>query len=164
MKFGSFSLVLLFIALFCSQAIAQEIVTLNKISELDDIRKANSGKVILINMWASWCKPCVEEFPDLVKLYHNYKNENFELILISLDFKEEVDSKVIPFLKKNNVDFPTYYIDVKNNAEDIINYFDKKWEGAIPASFIYDKNNAMVEAVIGSRNYNFFEAVIKKIL
>ena len=153
-----------FIALFCSQAMPQEIVTLDKISDIDVIRKANSGKVVLINLWASWCKPCVEEFPDLVKLYRNYKNENFELILISLDFKEEVDSKVIPFLKENNIDFSTYYIDVKNNVEDIINYFDKKWEGAIPASFIYDRNNTMVEVVIGGHHYSFFEAIIKKIL
>jgi thiol-disulfide isomerase/thioredoxin len=142
----------------------QEVVTLNKISDLDAIRNANAGKVLLVNLWASWCKPCVEEFPHLVKLYNDYKVENFELILISLDFKEEIDSKVIPFLKKNNIDFPTYYIDAKNNVEDIINYFDKKWEGAIPATFIYDRNNKMVETVIGGHNYSFFETLIRKIL
>jgi thiol-disulfide isomerase/thioredoxin len=164
MKIKIFTVILLFILLSWSKAMTQEVVTLNKISDLDAIRNANAGKVLLVNLWASWCKPCVEEFPHLVKLYNDYKVENFELILISLDFKEEIDSKVIPFLKKNNIDFPTYYIDAKNNVEDIINYFDKKWEGAIPATFIYDRNNKMVETVIGGHNYSFFETLIRKIL
>jgi len=164
MRIKIFTVILLFILLSWSKAMTQEVVTLNKISDLDAIRNANAGKVLLVNLWASWCKPCVEEFPHLVKLYNDYKVENFELILISLDFKEEIDSKVIPFLKKNNIDFPTYYIDAKNNVEDIINYFDKKWEGAIPATFIYDRNNKMVETVIGGHNYSFFETLIRKIL
>jgi len=164
MKIKIFTVILLFILLSWTKAMTQEVVTLNKISDLDAIRNANAGKVLLVNLWASWCKPCVEEFPHLVKLYNDYKVENFELILISLDFKEEIDSKVIPFLKKNNIDFPTYYIDAKNNVEDIINYFDKKWEGAIPATFIYDRNNKMVETVIGGHNYSFFETLIRKIL
>lgn len=149
---------------FHSLLFSQELVTLNKISDLDALRSSNSGKVVLINLWASWCKPCVEEFPELVRLYRQYKEQDFVLILVNLDSQEEVNSKVIPFLKSNNVDFTTYYIDAENKVDDIIDYFDKKWEGAIPATFIYGKNNVMIESIIGGHNYNFFESVIKKLL
>lgn len=164
MKIIRILVVTLLLILFNSQIFSQELITLNKISELDALRNANSGKVVLINLWASWCNPCVKEFPDLVRLYQEYKNQDFVLIFINLDFKEEVNSKVIPFLKNNNVDFTTYYLDVKDKVDDVINYFDKKWEGAIPATFIYDRNNIMVQSIIGKHDYNFFEAVIKKFL
>ncbi len=148
---------------FSLYAFSQEILPLEKISQLDKIKEENSGKVVLYNFWASWCKPCVHEFPDLVKLYNKYKDKGFALIFISLDDTEEIESKVKPFLKKNNVDFVTYYNSI-SNIEDLINYFDKDWEGAIPSTYIYDKKGKQVNKFLGSREYSFFESEIKKYL
>jgi len=140
---------------------AQQITSLKNTSELDEILNSNKGKVLLFNFWATWCKPCVEEFPDLIKLYNNYKDKNFKIILISIDFKEDIYTKLIPFLKQNNVYFETYFDDFIKQ-EDLIDYFDKNWEGGIPSTYIFNKNGIEESKFLGNKDYAFFEKEIKK--
>ena len=108
-------------------------ITLN---ELNDIIKNREGKVLLINIWATWCVPCKEEFPDLIKISDKY-NEQIELIGISIDFPDEVESKIIPFLNKLKPNFINF-VNVESDAEKFINNLNPKWSGAIPATFFYD--------------------------
>ena len=86
----------------------------------------NKGKVILVNFWAHWCKPCKEEFPDLVKIHNDFQNENFSLIFVSLDFDEALENNTIPFLKEQGVDFTTYFNNFEKD-EELILYIDKNW-------------------------------------
>ncbi|MCI0473998.1 MAG: TlpA family protein disulfide reductase [Ignavibacteria bacterium] len=151
-----FALILIF-----RTAMAQNVEPLKSTGDLDDLKEKTKGKVVLYNFWATWCKPCVTEFPELVKLYNDYKSRGFELVFISLDMPEEVKTKLIPFLEKNNVDFLSYYNDFKD-VSDLMNYFDKKWEGAIPSTYIYDRKGNLATGFIGSRNYEFFEKEILK--
>src|SRR5688572_1785120 len=66
-------------------------------------------KPLLINFWATWCVPCREEFPDLVKLDGEYKGK-IDFITISLDFEEELNTGVPQFLKLMKADMPTYLL------------------------------------------------------
>ena len=141
---------------------SQEIINIKDTSDLNKIKSENKNNVLLINFWATWCRPCTEEFPGLVKLYKNYKDNDFKLIFISLDFKEEIETKLKPFLVNSGVDFPVYYLNTKNQ-DAIMNYFDEKWDGGIPATFIFDKNGQIVKEVIGSKDYDFFNNEIKKL-
>lgn len=129
---------------------------------LDSIRTANRENVILINFWATWCRPCTEEFPDLMKLYKNYSDKNFKIIFISLDFGDNLGDKTKAFLKKQGVDFVTYYNNFTKD-EDLINYISKDWEGSIPGTFIYS-NNILQKTLIGKHNYKDFRDVISKYL
>lgn len=129
---------------------------------LDSIRTANRENVILINFWATWCRPCTEEFPDLMKLYKNYRDKNFKIIFISLDFGDNLGDKTKAFLKKQGVDFVTYYNNFTKD-EDLINYISKDWEGSIPGTFIYS-NNILQKTLIGKHNYKDFRDVISKYL
>jgi len=67
---------------------------------LNNLIKNRNGKILLINVWAAWCIPCREEFPDLVKLAYNYKDD-LDVIAISVDYKDEIETKVKPFLIQN---------------------------------------------------------------
>ena len=149
--------------LFAVQEIStgQEIKKINSVKQLDSIKDVSKGKVMLVNFWATWCKPCVQEFPDLLKLYSNYTGKGLTLIFISLDFPEELETKVRPFLKINGVDFTVYFNDFKKQ-EELMDYFDKSWDGAIPSTYIFDKNGELRIKFIGSRNYEFFENEIIK--
>ncbi len=140
---------------------AQEVKSLKSTQELDELKNSLKGKVVLINFWATWCKPCVKEFPELVKLYNNYKDKNFQLVFISADVPEEIDSKVVPFLRSQNVDFISYYNNF-DKPEELINYIDKNWEGAIPSTYIYDKEGNLTSNILGIKNYEFFEKEITK--
>lgn len=150
-----------FILTYAGKSFSQEIKPISKIEEMELIKDTNKGNVILINFWATWCKPCVKEFPELVKLYNNYKDKGFNLIFISVDVPEDVESKVIPFLKKQGVDFVSYY-NKFDKPEELINYIDKDWEGAIPSTYIYDKEGKLTTHILGSKSYEEFEKEIEK--
>lgn len=140
---------------------SQTLTPLNSIKDIEALKESEKGKVLLINFWATWCKPCVAEFPDLVKLYKDYKDKGFELVFISLDMTDDVQTKVVPFLDQHGVDFTTYYNNF-DKPEELINYIDKNWEGAIPATYIYDKSGNLTANSIGRKGYEYFEKEIVK--
>jgi len=134
-------------------------INLKQISELISKREA---KPFLINIWATWCVPCREEFPDLVKLAKKYKGKA-DIAGISVDFPDEIESKILPFVKKLNVNFPIY-VNSESEQEKLINYFDKNWNGAIPATFIFNSKGDIVQSIYGKKDFKYFDEVLKKYL
>ena len=106
--------------------------------------------------------PCREEFPDLIKLNEKFKSE-IDVIGISVDYTDEIESKIKPFSKKMNVNFPLYVNGI-SDVEAFINIFDTEWNGAIPATFIYDSNGDIVNKIYGKKDFDYFENVIIHIL
>ena len=129
--------------------------------KLNSIIENREGKLLLINIWATWCVPCREEFPDVVELSQHYQNE-LEIVAISVDFTEDIQTKIKPFLKNNKVEFPVY-INGFEKDEQLINYFSKKWNGAIPATFIYDIKGKQVEFLKGKHSFESFSSLIEKL-
>lgn len=97
-------------------------------------------KTYVINFWATWCKPCVEELPAFEKLNQHFKNKNVEVILVSLDFPNQLNSRVIPFINKNNIKSKVVLM-ADTDQNTWIPKVDKNWSGAIPATLIYSKNS-----------------------
>jgi thiol-disulfide isomerase/thioredoxin len=137
-------------------------VKMIKTSDLELIVEEAKGSALFINVWASWCAPCREEFPELVKLSEEYKSE-MKFIGISADEVEDIDEKVIPFLEKQNAQFQNYLIKV-SDPEDFINALNKDWSGALPATFIYNKAGTQAKMLIGKQSYEQFEQAIKKVI
>jgi len=101
------------------------------------INKSNE-KVKILNFWATWCKPCVAELPDFIRLAA--ENQNVDLILVNLDRPNQIDPLVIPFLQKNKISNAV----VNLNDPDMnnwINDIDPSWSGAIPATLIISHGN-----------------------
>lgn len=130
-------------------------VTIEKIdkSKLQKLIKERKGKLLFLNVWATWCEPCREEFPAIVKLANEFKDVDFAGI--SVDFPEEIDSKIKPFVKSNKVNFPIY-VNAFTNDEELINMLNKDWNGAIPATFIYDKSGKLIAFIEGKKSYEEF--------
>jgi thiol-disulfide isomerase/thioredoxin len=154
-------LIFVFLFLLSDISLPQDVRNLSSLEQIDSIKTASKSNVILVNFWASWCNPCVEEFPDLIKLKNDFADKGLRMIFISLDFPEEVDTKLKPFLKENNVDFTTYFCSFQK-TEELMDYFDKNWDGAIPATFIFDKKGELKSKIIGSHSYNFYKKEISK--
>ena len=114
------------------------------------------GKIIFINTWATWCVPCIQEFPDLVRLKDFYKDSNIAFIGISVDFPDEVESKVKPFLHSQKINFPNYVQNFKQQ-EDLINLLNEKWRGAVPATFIYDRQGNQKSFLLGKHSFDEFK-------
>jgi len=132
------------------------------IDELNDIIKNREGRVLLINLWASWCVPCKEEFPDLIKISDKY-SKKIELIGISIDFPDEIESKIIPFLNKFKPNFINY-VNGENDTERFINNLNPDWSGAIPVTFFYDSEGKQFLFYEGKMSFKEIEIeALKKI-
>ena len=94
------------------------------------------GKVHIINFWATWCKPCVEELPYFEMINSQYSNEDVTVTLVSLDMPSMVDGHVIPFVKKNQIKSDVILLD-DPDANCWIRDINAQWTGAIPATIIY---------------------------
>lgn len=162
-------LILLFILLLSnssnyiySQSEASVEIKIISSSDLKMILEDGKGSIMLLNVWATWCIPCREEFPDLAKLAKKYSDQ-VQFITISADEISDLDSKVIPFLKEQNMAAKNYLLKVAD-PEEFINTLNKDWSGAIPATFIYDKKGIQKEILIGKQSYEEFENAIKTVI
>ncbi len=100
-------------------------------------------KPLLVNFWATWCDPCREEFPDLVKVDADYRAKGLNFIAISLDDETDIKTAVPAFLKEMKATMPTYLLNV-SDPEPAILAVDKEWGGALPATFLYDAHGRIV--------------------
>ncbi len=130
---------------------------------LDRLLHNRKEKILFLNVWATWCQPCVEEFPDLVNLSNEYRNAAVDIVAISVDYPDEVESKILPFLTSQNVPFTVYVANVKKD-EDFINALNPSWSGAVPATFIFDATGKQRAFMFGQKNYKTFKAEIDTVL
>jgi thiol-disulfide isomerase/thioredoxin len=127
--------------------------------EVPGLMASLKGNVVLVNFWATWCGPCVKEFPNLVKLQKLYKEKGVAVVFISVDEPEDAETTVRPFLQKQKVTFTSYI--KTGDDESFIDAFGKGWRGAIPTTFVFDRSGKQVAALIGARDYKTFESVIR---
>jgi len=117
------------------------------------------GKVVLLNIWATWCPPCVEEMPSMEKLHQELKDESFEILAVSVDVSGA--KAVIPFMKKHKLSFPAL-TDTKGAIKSLYQ------TTGVPESFIIDKEGIIIEKVIGPRDWaasgaiRFFRNLIQR--
>jgi len=90
---------------------------------------------LLVNFWATWCDPCREEFPDLVKIDADYRSKGLDFVAISLDDVADMKTTVPRFLRSQNARMPVYLLDV-SDPETIIQMVDTTWQGDMPATFL----------------------------
>jgi thiol-disulfide isomerase/thioredoxin len=110
-----------------------------KITELEKII-AESKTPLIVNLWATWCKPCVEEIPYFQQEAAAHKPDSVQLILVSLDFKEAYPAAISRFAGKMKITANIVWLN-ETNADYFCPKIDPKWSGAIPATlFINNKN------------------------
>jgi peroxiredoxin len=116
------------------------------------------GKVVFLNIWATWCAPCIEEMPSMEKLYQELRGEEFVILAVSID--EAGADVVLPFMKNHQLSFPA----LTDNTGAIKNLYRIT---GVPESFIIDKGGKIVEEVVGPRNwasanaFHYFKSLIQ---
>ncbi len=121
------------------------------------------ARATLVNMWATWCTPCKEEMPGLIRLKSAYEAKGLRVFLVSADGVDTPDSVVQSSLAKLGVDFPTY-MDADSSDEQFINGMNPEWSGALPASFLYDSTGKLVTMMVGGKSFETFEKAILPLL
>jgi thiol-disulfide isomerase/thioredoxin len=151
-----------FLLLFFSVTGFSQTISVIKITDLEKRINNNSDTTYIVNFWATWCAPCVKELPDFDSITKVYVNEKIKVFLISMDFKEDLDSKVLPFYKKKQIRSEVYLLDEVNG-----NYFipkvSDKWTGAIPATLVLNNKKKYREFYEKKLTFSFLDEEIKKI-
>ncbi len=133
----TFLISIFFISSLSIQAQWTEVKSYAKYDDLaKEYKDRDDGYTYVVNYWATWCGPCVKELPYFEQLLKSYNTDKIRVILVSLDFPKKIDSKLIPFLNKHNIQSEVVVLDdPKSNIW--IDKVDPSWEGAIPVTIIY---------------------------
>jgi len=121
-------------------------VTEIKEEELKSLLGAGGARErpLLVNFWATWCEPCREEFPDLVKIKGQYPSERLDFVIVSLDDAADIGKAVPEFLAQTHAgSLPAYLLNAADQ-EAAINLVDPTWSGELPATFLYDRAGRLV--------------------
>ncbi len=125
-------------------------------------RNATKNKPLLVNFWATWCDPCREEFPDLVRIDKQYRSQGLDFTAVSLDDEAEIKTSVPRFLREMRVTVPTYLLN--GDPELAMSKVDPAWSGALPATFLYDSEGKLVYKRLGRIKLPELTAAIEKLL
>lgn len=130
-------------------------------AKLETLLKPN-GKPLLINFWATWCDPCREEFPDLVKLEAEYRSK-VDVITISLDDLAEIDRDVPKFLASVRSEMPAYLLKTADD-DAAIRLVSKDWAGNLPFTILIGANGSTVYQRNGKFRYETLKENIGRAL
>ena len=129
------SIVIIVSFLLLMITVHSQIVPVIKIDGLEKRITNNSDTTYIVNFWATWCAPCVKELPDFDSITATYKDQKIKVLLVSMDFKEDLKTKLIPFIRDKRIKSEVLLLDEING-----NYFIPKisdeWSGALPATLI----------------------------
>jgi peroxiredoxin len=131
------------------QAIEREPVPLEKVDvkQLTALKKNPAGKTLLVNFWATWCGPCVAEFPELQKTWRMYRKRPFDLITVSLNYPDE-QKGVRAFLEKQHASTRNL-LNALMDPYELMKAFDREWDGAVPYSAVIGPDGKVLYTVKG---------------
>jgi thiol-disulfide isomerase/thioredoxin len=127
---------------------------------LKTILSEERERPLLVNFWATWCDPCRDEFPDLVKIDAKYRPRSMDFITVSLD---DFNTSVPKFLGSMKANMPAYLLNV-SDPEPAIDLVDKDWSGSLPATFLYNAKGEVVYKHFGRVDPNELRAAIDKLV
>jgi len=142
----------------------KQVMKIVNFDQLQTVLKKNDNKLYVLNFWATWCKPCVDELPGFMEVNKNFRsNPHFKMILVSMDIALEFDSGVKSFIAKNKIEPDVYLLDDNKRMNEWIPAVDKQWSGAIPATVFY-RNGKKLEFKEGKMEKRELVQIINKYL
>ena len=138
-----------------------ELRVASAVKVLEEVRRPGA-QVVVVNIWATWCLPCREEFPDLVRLRRAYRSRGLRLVLVSADFDDGREGQVRQFLIRQGVDFPSFL--KEGDDMEFIEALSPRWSGALPATLVYDSQGALRHFWEGAASYSTMEKSVLDVL
>ena len=125
-------------------------------------RDGANAKPLLVNFWATWCDPCREEFPELVKINADYKGK-IDFIVVSIDDLAEINRDVPKFLIEMKAEMPAYLLKTQDE-EAAIASVSKNWQGGMPFTVLFNEKGEIVYSLQGKVEPEILRGAIEKLL
>jgi len=131
---------------------------------LAEVRAARAPAV-LINVWATWCDPCREEMPDLLRFYRTHRGAGLRLVLLSADdedARDAIEKLLADAAAKAGLTAPldaTVYLK-RDDDMKLIDGLDPRWGGALPATFLFDREGRRVQSWLAPVTYDELERTV----
>ena len=133
-----------------SETVIQTEVETVKYEGMLDKFQQQDNRLYVVNFWATWCKPCIEELPEFMEVNEAFANDpDFKMYLVSMDNAAHLDERVIPFIADNKLSAEVFLLDDNKRMNTWIPLVDESWSGAIPATAFY-KNGEQVFFIEGT--------------
>lgn len=137
-------------------------LTLADTNTLADLRANHSGKVRLVNFWATWCAPCMAEFNEFVTIDRIYRIRSFEMVTVAVNDPQE-QTNVLKFLQRQHASNQNL-IFASNDRDPLVNAFDPQWQGQVPYTVLINPAGKVVYSEDGSVDVLALKRAIKKAL
>ncbi len=141
----------------CAHADSPEVVSP---AGFRDALRAEHGSVLVLNLWASWCSPCLKEIPELLRLERDYARCGVRLLGISMDEPADRSRVVQPLLAARFPAFRTLARDA-SSMDAYASVVDGAWNELMPTSYVLDRDGRVVERIQGGKSYAEFAALVK---
>ena len=170
--------VVLFTALLAAvpPLVAEEAASVEHLLEPDRIHPATAaqfravlehhrGKVVVVNFWATWCIPCLQELPELDLLQERYADRGLVVLAVSMDDPEKLEDRVRPFFTKRAPGLVSYLASAgEDDSVEFVTSFDPEWPGALPTTMFFDRGGELTDVHLGRMLYAEFEEAVLELL
>jgi thiol-disulfide isomerase/thioredoxin len=159
--------ILIIVSLIVYSIISGQEIKSVKITDVEKII-IESKTPLIVNIWATWCKPCIEELPYFLKEVEKHnasagKADSITILLVSLDFREAYPSGITKFIKKRKIAAPVVWLD-ETNADYFCPKIDEKWSGTIPATLFINNKTGYRTFIEGKISHEDLKKEIRAIL
>jgi thiol-disulfide isomerase/thioredoxin len=132
-------------------------------AELRHRLDAERGHVVILNLWGTWCVPCLREIPDLMEVERRLATRGVRLIGLGMDEASQRDSLVLPFLSKHFPAFPSYLRN-EPDMDTLVSVVDPTWNEILPTTYLIGRDGKVARKIQGRRSVEEFIALIEPLL
>ncbi|MGC8737910.1 MAG: redoxin domain-containing protein [Candidatus Hydrogenedens sp.] len=131
-----------------------------KLTQIETLLSEKKRGLIIINLWATWCPPCVSELPYFGDIYKKYSEEQVHIYLINIEGKEIKEKVLKPFLKKNSLPCPVYLLE-EGKPEELEKVLSTEISGALPITLIYNSDGKLIKKFEGAITVDDIKSVLR---
>lgn len=160
MTFKKFILLFSLLLGFGYESVGQNVQAI-KYPALEKMFKQSKDTVLVVNFWATWCKPCIEELPYFEQISKKYAGKKVKVVLINLDVVKDLNTKVKPFVAKNNLRSSSIYLLDEPDYNLWIDLISVDWSGSLPFTLIIASSNQIRKTFEQSLTESQLESELK---
>ncbi len=125
-------------------------------------RERAAGRVVILNLWGTWCAPCLREIPELVRLQRELASNKVTLLGVAMDEPGDMVSLVEPFHRKYFPDFPTLLRSTPD-MDSMVSVVDPAWNEVLPTTYLIGRDGKVAGKIQGARTYQQFRALVLEV-